>query len=125
MIIIPYSRLFSLNGFIIRCVFIPVNAGTIVLAEENPLAEIVGRAQSGSRDAFDDLISHFEGKVLKTALYLTRNLHDAQDIAQEVYVKIFRNIHACRDLDRIVLHFQLPQSGAKMIWIMDSRFHLE
>ena len=56
-----------------------------MLIKEEPLADIVERAQSGSRDAFDDLIMRFEGKVMKTALYLTRNLADAQDIAQEVY----------------------------------------
>jgi RNA polymerase sigma factor (sigma-70 family) len=78
-----------------------VNAGWNVLTKEEPLADIVERAQSGSRDAFDDLIVRFEGKVLKTALYLARNLQDAQDIAQEVYVKIFRSIHTCQDLDRI------------------------
>lgn len=27
---------------------------------------------------------------MKTAFYLTRNLNDAQDVAQEVYIKIFR-----------------------------------
>jgi len=72
-----------------------------VLKKEEPLADIVERAQSGSRDAFDDLIVRFEGKVLKTALYMTRNLQDAQDIAQEVYVKIFRSIRTFQNLDRI------------------------
>ena len=72
-----------------------------MLINEEPLADIIERARSGSRDAFDDLITRFEGKVLKTALYLTRNLADAQDIAQEVYIKIFRRIHTCQDLDRI------------------------
>ncbi|MBN2320071.1 MAG: hypothetical protein JXR49_13375 [Acidobacteria bacterium] len=70
-------------------------------AKEEPLADIVERARSGSRDAFDALIARFEGKVMKTALYLTRNPADAQDIAQEVYIKIFRSIRSCRDLDRI------------------------
>jgi RNA polymerase sigma-70 factor, ECF subfamily len=78
-----------------------VNAGWIVLTKEEPLADIVERAQSGCRDAFDDLILRFEGKVLKTALYLTRNMEDAQDIAQEVYIKIFRSFHTCQDVDRI------------------------
>jgi hypothetical protein len=29
------------------------------------------------------------------------------------------------ELERIVLSFKLPESGARMIWIMDSRFHME
>lgn len=72
-----------------------------MLIKEESLTDIVERAQSGNRDAFDELITRIEGKVMKTALYLSRNLADAQDIAQEVYIKIFRSIQNCRDLDRI------------------------
>lgn len=68
---------------------------------KEPLAEIIERARTGSLDAFDDLILHFEGKVLKTALFLTRNLDDARDVAQEVYVKIFRYLHSCEDPGRL------------------------
>jgi RNA polymerase sigma-70 factor, ECF subfamily len=78
-----------------------VNAGSSAQTKEEPLADIVERAQSGGRDAFDDLIVRFEDKVLKTALYLVRNRDDARDIAQEVYIKIFRSIHTCQDVDRI------------------------
>jgi RNA polymerase sigma-70 factor, ECF subfamily len=78
-----------------------VNAGWTVLMTEEPLADIIERAKTGCRDAFDGLISCFEAKVLKTALYLTRNMDEAQDIAQEVYIKIFRNIHTCKDPDRV------------------------
>ena len=69
--------------------------------QEEPLAGIVERARAGSRDAFDDLIRCFEKNVLKTALYLTRNLDDAQDVAQEVYLKIFRYLQAFEEADRI------------------------
>jgi RNA polymerase sigma-70 factor (ECF subfamily) len=78
-----------------------VNTGSTVQIKEESLADIIDRAQSGCRDAFDDLIVRFEEKVIKTAMYLTRNLYDAQDIAQDVYLKIFRSIHTCRDLDQI------------------------
>lgn len=72
-----------------------------MLTKNESLADIIGRAQAGCRDAFDELILRFEGNVLKTALYLTRNLDDAQDVAQEVYVKIFHNLHKCREPERI------------------------
>ena len=47
-----------------------------MLTREEPLVEIIERAQSGSRDAFDEIILRFEGKVLKTALYLVRNMDE-------------------------------------------------
>jgi len=60
---------------------------------ETTLAE----ARKGSREAFDALIRRFERKVMKTALYLTGNLADAEDAAQEVYIKIFRFLPAQRE----------------------------
>jgi len=69
--------------------------------QESPseMSVIAARAESGSREAFDALITRIEGKVLKTALWLTRNPADAQDVAQEVYIKVFRGLHTC-DLKR-------------------------
>ena len=60
----------------------------MVVAESFPemsVSEVIARAESGSREAFDALISRIEEKVLKTALWLTCNRADAQDVAQEVY----------------------------------------
>lgn len=70
----------------------------VVEAREESLREILERARAGDREAFDQFIRRFEGLVMRTALYLTRNLHDAQDVAQEVYLKIFRQPEA---LDRV------------------------
>ena len=67
---------------------------------QDEIADIAARAESGSREAFDALISRIEGKVLKTALWLTRNHADAQDVAQDVYIKVFRGLASCRDMKR-------------------------
>ena len=74
----------------------------MVLEESFP-EEIINaaeRAESGGREAFDAIISRIEGKVLKTAIWLTRNHADAEDIAQEVYIKVYRGLRACKDLNR-------------------------
>lgn len=60
------------------------------------LATLIEQAQEGDRGAFDRLIGLFEKNVMKTAFYLTGNLPDAQDVAQEVYIKIFRHIGSVR-----------------------------
>ena len=73
----------------------------MVVEESFPeMSEIVACAESGSREAFDALISRIEEKVLKTALWLTRNHADAQDVAQEVYIKVYRGLNTCKDMDR-------------------------
>jgi RNA polymerase sigma-70 factor (ECF subfamily) len=65
------------------------------------LATLVAEARDGSREAFDILIRRFERRIMRTALYLTGNVADAEDVAQEVYIKIFRFLGAQRELDKL------------------------
>jgi RNA polymerase sigma-70 factor (ECF subfamily) len=75
-------------------------------------------AKSGDLAAFEMLMRQHERLVLVTALRLTGNMADAQDISQEVFLKLYRNlrkldgaarvaswlyrvtVNACRDLQR-------------------------
>ena len=75
--------------------------GRVLTTEEQTLETIIEQARNGSREAFDELIRRFEKKVMKTALFLTRNLADAQDVAQEVYIKIFRYLEAFEESAKI------------------------
>lgn len=54
----------------------------------NSLLELSAR---GEREAFDEIIGLIEEEVVRTAFYLTRNLDDARDVAQEVYIRLIRN----------------------------------
>ena len=68
--------------------------------EESFLKGVAAHTENESRETFDALISRIEGKVLKTAIWLTRNHTDAQDVAQEAYIKIFRSLATCKDMER-------------------------
>jgi RNA polymerase sigma-70 factor (ECF subfamily) len=68
---------------------------------EEELALLVEEARDGSREAFDSLIRRFERRVMRTALYLTGNLADAEDVAQEVYIKVFRFLGDQREADKL------------------------
>jgi RNA polymerase sigma-70 factor (ECF subfamily) len=75
-------------------------------------------ARSGDLAAFEILLRQYEKLVLMTALRLMGNLPDAQDVSQEVFLKLYRNlrkldgaaripgwlyrvtVNACRDLQR-------------------------
>jgi RNA polymerase sigma-70 factor (ECF subfamily) len=50
-------------------------------------------ARAGDLAAFDDLMRQYQRLVLVTALRLTGNLHDAQDISQDVFLKLYRNLN--------------------------------
>lgn len=58
----------------------------------NSLDELLTEARNGDRVAFDRLIRRFEKNVMKTALLLTGSMDDAQDVAQEVFIKLIRNM---------------------------------
>ena len=73
----------------------------VVDEQGETLERLVQCAQAGNRDAFDQLISFFEKKVMKTALYLTGNLADAEDVAQEVYIKIFQQLPKLRQPGKV------------------------
>ncbi len=55
-------------------------------------AELVERARRAARDdsgAFEALVRRHQGSVLSNCRYLTRSPDDAEDLAQEVFVKAF------------------------------------
>jgi RNA polymerase sigma-70 factor (ECF subfamily) len=76
------------------------------------------RERSGDLPAFERLMREHERMVLVTALRLSGNLADAQDVSQEVFLKLYRNwgkltsedavapwlyrvtVNACHDLRR-------------------------
>lgn len=71
----------------------------LVVEDSKPgLQALAEAALDGDRHAFDRLIGLVERDVMKTALYLTRNPSDAEDVAQEVYVRLFRNLDRLSDL---------------------------
>lgn len=54
--------------------------------------ELVRRAQDGDRDAFDRLLKRHGSLVLSIARSVTRHREDAEDVAQDVFVRLFRTI---------------------------------
>ena len=59
------------------------------LAMAAPLEE---RSRAGDLSAFEALMRRHERLVLVTALRMTGNLADAQDVSQEVFLRLYRNL---------------------------------
>jgi RNA polymerase sigma-70 factor (ECF subfamily) len=54
--------------------------------------DTIAAARAGDLEAFELLMRQHERLVLATALRLTGNMEDAQDISQEVFLRLYKNL---------------------------------
>jgi len=59
-------------------------------------ADLIRAAQKGDQDAFEQLVRQYDQSVLKLAYNLLRSADDAQDIYQEAFLRVHRNLHQFR-----------------------------
>ena len=57
-----------------------------------PEEKLVQAAQRGDMDAFEVLVREHQPRVVTTALHLVGDEAEADDIAQEVWIRVFRSI---------------------------------
>ncbi|MCL6464735.1 MAG: sigma-70 family RNA polymerase sigma factor [Acidobacterium ailaaui] len=84
-------------------------AGVIAVRPEE--AEIVAELKAGSEEAFAWLISTYHQPIYSVIARILQNPADAPDVTQDVFIKVFRNIHSFHGhsslrtwLYRIALH---------------------
>tara|TARA_B100000686_G_C16739455_1_gene945702 strand:+ start:1175 stop:1831 length:657 start_codon:yes stop_codon:yes gene_type:complete len=53
-------------------------------------AQLIERCQSGDYTAFDELITHYRGKIYAMIFNMTRNEADSWDLAQDVFIKAWK-----------------------------------
>jgi RNA polymerase sigma-70 factor (ECF subfamily) len=59
-------------------------------------AALIRAAQNGDTVAFEQLVRAYDQSVLRLALNLLRSQEDANDIYQETFLRVFRNLHSFR-----------------------------
>lgn len=62
--------------------------------------ELVIKTLAGDIDSFGQLVRKYQGAVLGLAFNLVENFTDAQDIAQEAFIKAFQNLDQLKDYKR-------------------------
>ncbi len=66
-----------------------MNGGDGLDQSDQELVRAVQRAGEGDLRAFETLVRRHRGKVLANCRYMTRAPHDAEDLAQEVFVRAY------------------------------------
>ena len=70
-----------------------VAAAVAVQMDESAL---IRAAQHGDAGAFEELVRLYDQSVLRLALNLLRSPEDANDIYQEAFLRVFKNLHTFR-----------------------------
>ncbi len=63
-------------------------------------AQIVRRVRAGDVNAFALLVDRYHARVLRVATHLLGDCDDAEDVAQETFVRAYRHLGSYRERDR-------------------------
>jgi len=70
-------------------------------------AELVAKCRDGDREAWEAVVRHRQARVYSLAFRFTGRADEAEDLTQEVFLKVYRTLHLYR-----------PESGALETWIV-------
>jgi RNA polymerase sigma-70 factor (ECF subfamily) len=73
-----------------------VSAGVAAAAVQMDESALIRAAQHGDAGAFEELVRLYDQSVLRLALNLLRSPEDANDIYQEAFLRVFKNLHTFR-----------------------------
>lgn len=73
-----------------------VEAAVTAAAVQMDESALIRAAQSGDSRAFEELVRMYDQSVLRLALNLLRSPEDANDIYQEAFLRVYKNLHTFR-----------------------------
>ena len=60
--------------------------------------EIILECLSGNTDSYKYLVEKYQFRIINTCYKYTKNIVDAEDVAQEVFLKAYQKIKVCLDM---------------------------
>lgn len=63
--------------------------------------EIINRLKQGDEEAFREFVDQYRQRVVNTCFGLLHNSEDAEDVAQDVFIEVFRSVHKFRGQSKI------------------------
>ena len=74
--------------------------------------DLLSQVRNGDQRAWNELVAKYQRGVMATALAVVRDLDEADDITQDVFVRLFKKMHAIRD------------SRSLKSWLMKTAYNL-
>lgn len=68
--------------------------------DDTQILKLVILSQTGSRTAFDEIVIAFESTVYSIVFRRLRNMTDAREVTQEVFIRAFRKLPQLREPER-------------------------
>jgi RNA polymerase sigma-70 factor, ECF subfamily len=59
-------------------------------------AGIINKLKQGNEQAFKELVENYRNMVINTCFGLLHNMEDAEDVAQDVFIEVFRSVENFR-----------------------------
>ncbi len=63
---------------------------------DDPERDLLPAALAGDLDAFEELVRRYQGRIVRFVRTLIGRADDAEDLAQEVFVRVHRALSRCR-----------------------------
>src|SRR4030042_207641 len=64
---------------------------------------VIERCKTGDEKAFAEIVTHYQKKVFNLSYRMLGNLEEAKDIAQEVFISVFKSIKKLKEEQRGLL----------------------
>ena len=80
-------------------------------------AELVHLTRRGSTEAYEELVARYQGHVYGLAYSLVDNWTEAQDIAQETFIRAYVNLDQLREPGRFAPWLRRVTFGVAMNWL--------
>lgn len=64
-------------------------------------SELIQGLRNGDETAFKYLVENYQDRVYNTAISIVHNPEDAEDVAQEVFIQVYRSIHSFKEESKL------------------------
>jgi RNA polymerase sigma factor (sigma-70 family) len=88
---------------------------------ESTDSQLVDATLAGSHEAYRTLVTRYQGHVYGLAYSIVGNWHDAQDIAQETFIRAYTNLDQLRDAARFAAWLRRVAFSITMAWVKAHR----